>query len=64
MLIQMIGRQWVPQIQHAIHTLLLEVLKRGAHPDDRQAVGAPDTSRYIHTLLLEVLKRGAHPDDR
>jgi hypothetical protein len=30
-----IMRQWVPQIQHAINSLLLEVLKRGAHPDDR-----------------------------
>jgi hypothetical protein len=28
-------RQWVPQTQHAINTLVLEVLKRGAHPDDR-----------------------------
>ena len=31
-------RQWVPQTQHAIDTLVLEVLKRGAHPDDRDSL--------------------------
>ena len=30
-----IMRQWVPQTQHAIDQLVFEILKRGAHPDDR-----------------------------
>ena len=33
-----IMRQWVPQTQHAIDSLVLEVLKRGAHPDDRDSL--------------------------
>ena len=30
-----IMRQWVPQTQHAIDTFVTEIIKRGAHPDDR-----------------------------
>jgi hypothetical protein len=32
-----IMRQWVPQTQLAIDTLIMQILKRGAHPDDRFA---------------------------
>ena len=31
-------RQWVPQTQHAVDSLVTEVLKRGAHPDDRDSL--------------------------
>ena len=31
-------RQWVPQCQHAVDLLVTEVLKRGAHPDDRDSL--------------------------
>ena len=45
-------RQWVPQTQHAIDTLVLEVLKRGAHPDDRDSL-------TDMTLLMYSCKAGA-----
>merc|ERR1719232_1388871 len=47
-----IMRQWVPQTQHAIDTLELEVLKRGAHPDDRDSL-------TDMTLLMYSCKAGA-----
>ena len=47
-----IMRQWVPQTQHAIDTLVLEVLKRGAHPDDRDSL-------TDMTLLMYSCKAGA-----
>lgn len=47
-----IMRQWVPQTQHAIDTLVLEVLKRGAHPDDRDSL-------TDMTLIMYAVKSGA-----
>eukprot|EP00090_Calanus_glacialis_P040977 TRINITY_DN7180_c0_g1_i2.p1 TRINITY_DN7180_c0_g1~~TRINITY_DN7180_c0_g1_i2.p1 ORF type:complete len:672 (+),score=124.75 TRINITY_DN7180_c0_g1_i2:72-2087(+) len=45
-------RQWVPQTQHNIDQLVLEVLKRGAHPDDRDSL-------TDMTLLMYSCKAGA-----
>ena len=45
-------RQWVPQTQHNIDKLIMEVLKRGAHPDDRDSL--TDMS-----LLMYACKAGA-----
>jgi hypothetical protein len=45
-----IMRQWVPQTQHAINTLVLEVLKRGAHPDDRSS---KSTINCIEKYIVE-----------
>jgi len=47
-----IMRQWVPQTQHNIDKLIMEVLKRGAHPDDRDSL--TDMS-----LLMYACKAGA-----
>jgi len=47
-----IMRQWVPQTQHNIDQLVLEVLKRGAHPDDRDSL-------TDMTLLMYCCKAGA-----
>jgi len=47
-----IVRQWVPQTQHAIDTLLLEIMKRGAHPDDRDSL-------TDMTLVMYACKAGA-----
>lgn len=47
-----IMRQWVPQTQHNIDQLVLEVLKRGAHPDDRDSL-------TDMTLLMYSCKAGA-----
>ena len=45
-------RQWVPQTQHAVDLLVTEVLKRGAHPDDRDSL-------TDMTLLMYSCKAGA-----
>jgi len=45
-------RQWVPQTQHNIDQLVLEVLKRGAHQDDRDSL-------TDMTLLMYCCKAGA-----
>ena len=45
-------RQWVPQTQHNIDQLVLELLKRGAHPDDRDSL-------TDMTLLMYSCKAGA-----
>ena len=45
-------RQWVPQTQHNIDNLILEVLKRGAHPDDRDSL-------TDMTLIMYASKSGA-----
>jgi len=47
-----IMRQWVPQTQHNIDNLILEVLKRGAHPDDRDSL-------TDMTLIMYACKAGA-----
>merc|ERR1711936_784570 len=47
-----IMRQWVPQTQHNIDKLIMEGLKRGAHPDDRDSL--TDMS-----LLMYACKAGA-----
>ena len=47
-----IMRQWVPQTQHNIDKFITEVLKRGAHPDDRDSL--TDMS-----LLMYACKAGA-----
>ena len=47
-----IMRQWVPQTQHNIDKLIMEVVKRGAHPDDRDSL--TDMS-----LLMYACKAGA-----
>ena len=45
-------RQWVPQTQHAIDTLVLEVLKRGAHPDDRDSL--TDMSLLMYRSVVKT----------
>merc|ERR1719347_728979 len=47
-----IMRQWVPQTQHNIDRLMHEVLRRGAHPDDRDSL-------TDMTLLMYCCKAGA-----
>ncbi|CAL8363814.1 unnamed protein product [Merluccius merluccius] len=48
-----IVRQWVPQVQHKIHIIGNEILKRGCHVNDRD--GLTDM-----TLLHYSCKAGAH----
>ncbi len=45
-------RQWVPQVQRSVDLLVSEALRRGAHPDDRDAV-------TDMTLLMYACKAGA-----
>jgi len=45
-------RQWVPQTQHAVDLFVTEIIKRGAHPDDRDSL-------TDMTLVMYACKSGA-----